>query len=138
MKRGKRPGRLPKPSAIEQQIRDAMARGEFDDLPGRGKPFENLGEADDPTWWARQLLRREGLSVVPPAIEIRRKVERELAQLPQRRDEREVRERVRVLNEVIAKLNGTVTSGPATTLGVLDEDELVESWRAARGEDAPT
>jgi len=27
-------------SAIEQRIREAMARGEFDDLPGKGKPLD--------------------------------------------------------------------------------------------------
>ena len=27
-------------SAIEQKIKEAMARGEFDNLPGRGKPLD--------------------------------------------------------------------------------------------------
>jgi hypothetical protein len=27
-------------SAIEQKIREAMARGEFDNLPGKGKPLD--------------------------------------------------------------------------------------------------
>ena len=30
-------------------------RGEFDDLPGRGKPIESLGAQHDPDWWVKQL-----------------------------------------------------------------------------------
>ena len=36
------PTDLPPESPVEKQIREAMERGEFDDLPGAGKPLEGL------------------------------------------------------------------------------------------------
>ena len=36
-----------------------MARGEFDDLPGAGKPIPNLN--DDPLWWVKKFVERERL-----------------------------------------------------------------------------
>jgi len=45
-------------SAAERQIRKAMERGEFDDLPGAGKPFEDAGSAYDPAWWVKRWIAR--------------------------------------------------------------------------------
>ena len=56
---------------VELQLRQAMARGEFDDLPGAGKPLR-LPDRHDPDWWVKQLLEREKISVAPPAIALRR------------------------------------------------------------------
>src|SRR5690606_36722556 len=42
----------------EQRIRQAMELGEFDNLPGEGKPLD-LGD-DDPSWWAMRKLREFG------------------------------------------------------------------------------
>ncbi|MGZ6734795.1 MAG: DnaJ family domain-containing protein, partial [Nocardioides sp.] len=36
---------------VDVQLRAAMERGDFDDLPGAGKPIEGLGEEHDPDWW---------------------------------------------------------------------------------------
>jgi len=49
-------------SWIDRQIREAMERGEFDNLPGAGKPIPDLDKATDELWWIRQKMRSEGLS----------------------------------------------------------------------------
>ena len=36
------------------------APGEFDNLPGTGKPL-NLSDAQDPDWWIKRYVAREGL-----------------------------------------------------------------------------
>jgi Domain of unknown function (DUF1992) len=41
---------------VERLIEEAIARGEFDGLPGEGKPL-SLGD-DGPGWWARQYIER--------------------------------------------------------------------------------
>jgi hypothetical protein len=116
-------------SWIDAQVRAAEERGEFADLPGKGKPLSHLDDAADPLWWAKQLLRREGLSLLPPSLEIQRKVERfreALAKLP---SEAKVREAVAVLNAEIRKLNRLATSGPPTQQALLDPEEVVVRWR---------
>lgn len=45
----------------EQRIREAMEAGQFDDLPGAGKPLPEADAAYDEQWWVRSWLRREGL-----------------------------------------------------------------------------
>jgi len=119
-------------SWVENQIREAEARGLFEDLPGAGKPQQSLAEADDPMWWAKQLLRREGVSFLPPAIEVRvraQKLRELLAELP---SERALREAVEALNADIRRVNRNVTVGPPTSQAPLDVEDLAAAWRAAR------
>lgn len=126
------PKRKVRPSGVEEQIRKAQQEGLFDDLPGRGKPLEDLDEVYDPGWWAAKLVKREELSLLPPALELRRKVERELERVRKFRHERDVRRALDKLNSDIAKTNASVTSGPSTTIAKLDVDSIVERWRCAK------
>ncbi len=125
------PKRRVRPSGVEEQIRKAQQDGLFDDLPGKGKPLEDLDEVYDPGWWAAKLVKREELSLLPPALELRRKVERELERVRKFRHERDVRRALDKLNADIAKTNASVTSGPSTTIAKLDVDSIVERWRCA-------
>ena len=124
-------------SWIDQQIEEARSKGAFDNLPGEGRPLEDLDEVTDPAWWAKKLVRREQVSFLPPALEIRLKVERCLEELWSLDDEAQVREQLATLNAEIGKTNATVTSGPPTQVGLLDEDAIVERWRARREEPQP-
>jgi hypothetical protein len=47
---------------VETVIQQAIRRGEFDDLPGAGKPIEGLGATNDPDWWIRRKIRTEQLT----------------------------------------------------------------------------
>lgn len=62
-------------SWVDRQIREAEARGEFADLPGAGKPLPDLGAAHDDLWWVKRKMAREGLSVLPPALALRKDAE---------------------------------------------------------------
>jgi len=46
----------------ENRIREAIEEGKFDDLPGFGKPIEDIDEPYDPDWWIKKWIRREGMS----------------------------------------------------------------------------
>ena len=61
---------------IDAQIREAQERGEFDNLPGKGKPLKGIDGPQDDLWWVRQLMAREELSYLPPALALRLEVER--------------------------------------------------------------
>ena len=119
-------------SWIDQQIREAREAGLFDNLPGAGKPLPNLGGEYDPLWWIKQLVQREQISVLPPSLEVLRKVESEMAAVWQLADEAKVRSRILALNREIAKVNARATEGPPTRLGPLDVEAIVADWRARR------
>ena len=119
-------------SWIEAQIRVAQEQGAFDNLPGAGKPLPNLDQEYDPLWWVKQLVQREQISMLPPSLELLRKVEAELATIEKLPDEATVRGRVAALNVEIAKINATALEGPPTRLGTLDGDQVVARWRQAR------
>ena len=46
----------------EQRIREAMAHGAFDGLPGMGRPIPDLDLAYDPDWWVKSWLKRERIA----------------------------------------------------------------------------
>ena len=46
-------------SIAERRITEAQARGEFDDLPGHGKPIPGAGVPDDAGWWVRRWIERQ-------------------------------------------------------------------------------
>jgi DnaJ-like protein len=119
-------------SWIEQQIREAQGKGEFDNLPGAGKPLPDIDQPYDPDWWAKQFMRREQLSLLPPALELLRKVESEVAALWSLGTEAGVRTRVAAINAQIAKVNAKTTQGPRTRLAPMDVDVLVADWRRRR------
>jgi hypothetical protein len=48
----------------ENRIQQAMEEGQFDNLPGLGKPIPDIDEPYDPMWWVRQWVRREGMGRV--------------------------------------------------------------------------
>ena len=117
---------------IDAQIRVAREQGAFDNLPGAGKPLPNLGQEYDPLWWVKQLVQREQVSILPPSLELLRKVEKEFATIDKLHDEATVRRRVAALNVEIAKVNATVVEGPPTRLSTLDVDKVVARWRRTR------
>jgi len=116
-------------SWIDQHIKRAQEAGDFDDLPGKGKPLADLNEVYDPDWWAKKLIAREKVSLLPPALAIRRRVEQEIPRILRLRREEDVRIALGKLNAEIARTNRTVHEGPMTSTTLIDEDDLLERWR---------
>lgn len=65
-----RPPRHDWESAVEKQIREAIERGDFDNLPGRGKPLDLSRDPNTPEEWelAFKLLKDAGFA--PDWIEL--------------------------------------------------------------------
>lgn len=107
---------------VEEQIRLATERGDFDNLPGTGKPIEGLSSTYDPNWWARDFLRRIA-------------------------NEDKNRERSAELERKLAKVWGLETEGKVrTAVGDLnaeagsetfDIDAVLASWRKFRASMRP-
>ncbi|WP_426245669.1 DUF1992 domain-containing protein [Nocardioides sp. LHG3406-4] len=125
---------------VDLQVQQAMERGEFDDLPGRGKPIPGIGtdsaEGWDPDWWVKKLIEREQITgVLPPALQLRK----EDAELDGRLDaitaESEVGREVEDFNERVRRALYTPPTGPSAPPVVTrrrDVEHEVEAWRARR------
>ena len=121
-------------SPIDRQLREAQERGEFDNLPGAGKPLPDAGREYQEDWWIRAWLRREGegASMLPPTLQLRREAE-DVANLVDRRSsEAAVREFVAALNEQIRKARVGLLDGPPVLLPPLDADAVVRGWHERR------
>ena len=119
-------------SWVDRRIREARDRGEFDDLPGTGKPLPDLDRPRDDLWWVKQLMQREQLSITPPTLALRKAREDALATIAQSSSEETVRRILAELNARIREVNRKATSGPPSTLMPLDVEDVVERWRASR------
>jgi hypothetical protein len=119
-------------SWVEGQIRERRERGEFDDLPGAGKPLRNIDQPHDEMWWLREKLRRENVSFLPPALAVRKELEDALDRIAQADTEPAVRQIVAVINERIVQVNSRTTSGPATSVMPLNVERVIEEWRKHR------
>lgn len=119
-------------SWVEKQLRESLEAQNLGSAAGHGRPLPEIDAPYDPAWWTKKLMRREGVSDVPPALAMRRRVEAELARLMSRHDEDEVRRGLEELDREIRRLNATVITGPSTSVAPLDIDVLLKRWRDHR------
>lgn len=114
---------MPHGDPVEDQIRQAIERGDFDNLPGSGRRFD-LGE-DDPAWWAKRRIedmrRRDELTEKAAAIA---DLEHELWALP---TEDAVRAGVDGINRAIEAVNAELSAPDHLTR--LDVRWAVATWR---------
>jgi hypothetical protein len=117
---------------VNLQIERAMARGEFDNLPGAGKPIEGLGAQHDPDWWLKRLVEREKISVLPPALQLRKDDSELDAGLDRHTAESEVRRMLEDFNARVLHARYTPVDGPPLVTMPRDVDTEVDAWRERR------
>jgi hypothetical protein len=118
---------------VDLQIKQAMERGDFDNLPGTGKPIKNLGTQHDPDWWVKQLIEREKISgLLPPALQLRKDDAELDANLDRHTAESEVRRMVEDFNARVMKARYTPVEGPPLVTMPRDVDAEVDAWRERR------
>ena len=119
-------------SWIDRQIRDAQERGEFDNLPGAGKPIEGLGDPD-PNWWAKRLIEREQLTMpLPTSLALRKEREDFRETLAAERSEAAVRQLVEDFNARVVNARRRAVGGPPVVVRTVDLEEALADWRADR------
>jgi len=120
-------------SWVDKQIREATERGEFDNLPGSGKPLPNRNELYDEDWWLKQWIAREGITgdtALPTTLRLRREIEDIQKAAARKTSERDVRDLVDDLNRrIVDAIRGHV-DGPPVPLRRVDADAVVRGWRA--------
>lgn len=118
---------------VDLQIREAEARGEFDDLPGKGKPLPHLGSQHDPDWWIKQLVEREKITGVLPAALQLRKDDAELdGVLDRLATEAEVRRTLGEFNQRVIQARRQLEGGPPVVTPTRDVEAEVAAWAARR------
>jgi len=118
---------------VETAIQQAIRRGDFDDLPGAGKPLEGLGDHHDPDWWIRRKIQTERLTGLgPPALMLRA----EDAELAERLDaftrEEDVRAHVEDFNRRVIEARRQLLGGPPVVTPTRAVEDEVAAWNERR------
>ena len=119
---------------VDHQVRQAMARGEFDNLPGAGKPIKDLGSTHDPDWWVKRLVEREKIAVLPPALALRKEDAELDGLLDRETTEDAVRGVLEDFNRRVVEARRQLQGGPPVVTPTRDVEREVLQWRARREE----
>lgn len=123
-------------SFVDKQIRDAERRGEFRSLAGFGKPLPDDTAPYDELWWVKGKMHREGLSVLPPSLALRKEAEDAAEKAAAAVSEQQVRRILTEINEKIEAALRRPPEGPPLNRRPFDVEAAVEEWRL-RQPDAP-
>jgi hypothetical protein len=121
---------------VDNQISRSIARGDFEHLPGAGKPIRGLERDETAYDWAVAKARREGVdtaAMLPPGLALRR----ERDELPARAARLASEPEVRALGEdfnarVQAFWRRPQESRWSPVPGLADVEALVAGWEKAR------
>jgi hypothetical protein len=125
---------------VESQISRGLARGDFDDLPGAGKPLPRRPGDESAYDWVVNKARQENLDVfgmLPPGLALRKEKEdlpRRAAALP---SEAAVRALAEDFNDRVRLFWRRPQDPPVVPVGLADVDELVAGWLRTRPAAAP-
>jgi len=118
---------------VEMAIQQAIRRGEFDNLPGAGKPIANLERGYDPDWWLRQKIESEKITGLgPPALALRAENAGLDARLQAATSESAVREILEDFNKRVVAARRQLQGGPPVVTPTRDVVEEVSAWQEKR------
>jgi len=119
---------------VDRQVRAAIARGEFDNLPGAGKPLRLPG-THDPDWWVKGLIEREKITgIAPPAVGLRAEDAALDGELDRMATEEQVREALSDFNHRVVEARRQLQGGPPVVTPLREVEDEVNAWRQRRAE----
>ena len=120
---------------VENAIQQAIRRGDFDDLPGAGKPLPGLNGPHDPDWWIKRKIESEKLTGLGPAALTLRVESAEMAErLDALSREDDVREAVEDFNRRVIEARRQLLGGPPVVTPTRDVAAEVHAWRTRRAQ----
>jgi hypothetical protein len=91
----------------EERIREAIERGEFDDLPGKGRPLSLEDDSHLPTDLRLAYKILKNADCLPAELELRKEIRNTQELLAGMEDTKEKYKQMQKLNYLIMKLNMT-------------------------------
>ena len=132
----RKPPGMPFETWVDNQISRSIARGDFEHLPGAGKPLPNLDREETAYDWALAKARREGVdtaAMLPPGLALRRERDGLPARAERLTSEAEVRALAEDYNaRVEAFWRQPQPSRWSPVPGLADVESLVVGWRENR------
>lgn len=113
---------------IEKRIKEAQERGEFDNLPGKGKPLNLEDDSNVPEELRITYKILKNAGYLPPEIELKkeiRQMEDMLADMP---DEKERYRLIKKINLKITKLNMMGRKSPMLEQNQIYYDKVVDKF----------
>lgn len=127
---------------VDQVVQQAQRRGDFEDLPGAGKPLQQIDSHTDPDWWVKGWVQRERLDLtdaMPTVMRLRREKATFPDALFELGTEEEVRRRVEDFNTRVLEDRQKPHTGPHSPpiVGRVDIEQMVQQWREHRSNQPP-
>lgn len=91
----------------DERIREAIEQGEFDDLPGKGKPLALEDDSHIPADIRMSYKILKNADCLPPELELRKEIRTTEELLKGIRDTQEKYRQIKKLNYLVMKLNMT-------------------------------
>ena len=112
----------PHQKIAERKIKEALEKGEFDDLPGRGEPLplEDDSHVPEDLRLAYKVLKNA--DCLPPEIELRKEIRQMEDMLESIPDEKEKYRQIKRINVKITQLNMMGHKSP-----LLEENQVYHS-----------
>ncbi|MFC0675361.1 DnaJ family domain-containing protein [Brachybacterium hainanense] len=132
------PPMTPEEQRIEGAIEAAIARGDFDDLPGSGEPLR-LPSTHDPDWWIKERLEGDDVdrdALLPVVVLLRREHDQLEETLEALGTAQQVRDYLEDFNERV--LADRAANPLARMLApTVEVEERVAAWEAVHQEPEP-
>ena len=97
---------------IEQRIKEANERGDFDDLPGQGEPLDLIDDSNVPEDLRLAYKVLKNADCLPPELEAKREIRQMEDLLDNIPDEKEKYKLIKKINYQIMKLNMSGKKSP--------------------------
>lgn len=121
------------------KIEQAIQEGKFNRLPGFGKPLDLGPVANAGDLWLKRKAKQENLELLPPALILKRLVERKKNAILEMDNATEAKAALVELNQFIEKGRMKILWGPPSDVQKLDTDAFMEVWQnSTRKNSEPT
>jgi hypothetical protein len=118
----------------EERIREAIERGEFDDLPGKGEPLNLEDDSHLPQDLRLAYKILKNADCLPPELELRKEIRTTEALLAGIHDTQEKYKQMKKLNYLVMKLNMTRRGSVALEENQLYYERVVDKMTPKKGE----